>query len=834
MATKKNKVSKALAKAKKITAPKTSKRKASVERYLNQGQNHPQSKAWTEGGDEGLKAKPIGYRWTTLGAEKLGKNPMVKPSTDDVEKYRTKTFRAKGESHRYLYTEKRVDKSDKNKNVRFADGGDILAEDTIARVEDGNLADASAYKKGGGVKEIHYAEVYPILKDKIDNVIDDIPYENANGGKGEEVEHQSRSGFFAYTDGGYQYDWFEYVSIMNGSGQNLPTKPLDAELDRQVKYNYDIAKETFSERHPEIVKELGEDKINYHDLYEEGYESEAEELSELEMDYGGEDSILMRVFAYYYTPENSRAENGKHTISLFGDVNLESPYHRAGNLDDSIEITFTFNSIADLSKKMDANLKKIVGWFNGDRYNKSKKEMKIRRMADGGMMAKGGVAGKRKASVERYLGQGQNHPQSKAWTEVGDEGLKAKPIGYRWTTLGAEKLGKNPSVKPSTDDVEKYRTKTFRVARKPNPNSEDGSYRYLYTEKRVDKSDRNKNLRFADGGDTDDYARGGKTTYRPQYIANDEIESITLKSGKVIKNDSIYDGAYVSKSLKLAKGGYSQGYDDREDERLGMSHGKMSGKDFVGSHRQREHSRRDDAGFEERMDGGMMAKGGVAGKRKASVERYLGQGQNHPQSYAWKESADEQERAKPIGYRFTDKLANRLGVNPTKRPSAEQIEKYSGRGIYWENRVDKSDKNPARKFMYGGYAKGGVQRIANIESRTYSENMIPFKGNNLEGKTLDNGDYVVLSYGYYPIWWYCKKEGKWYGNSTKYSVTTSKQMSQSRPSYDATMVTKSELDKLMMSHHASFEYGGSIDDIIGDATNNPQFDIDAPDFQGSI
>jgi hypothetical protein len=51
------------------------------------------------------------------------------------------------------------------------------------------------YAKGGGVKEIDYADVYPILKDKIDNVIDDIPYENADGGKGEEVEHQSRSGF---------------------------------------------------------------------------------------------------------------------------------------------------------------------------------------------------------------------------------------------------------------------------------------------------------------------------------------------------------------------------------------------------------------------------------------------------------------------------------------------------------------------------------------------------------------------------------------------------------------------------------------------------------------
>jgi hypothetical protein len=172
--------------------------------------------------------------------------------------------------------------------------------------------------------------------------------------------------------------------MMSGSGKSLPTKPLDAELNRQVQYNYDNAKENFIEKYPQIVEELGEDKINYSDLQDAGYDSEAEELSEMEMDYSGEDTIMMRVFAYYYSPENRRGENGKHTISLFGDVNLESPYHRAGNLDDSIEITFTFNSLDELSKKMDSNLIKIVGWFNGDNYNNSKKEMKVRRMADGG------------------------------------------------------------------------------------------------------------------------------------------------------------------------------------------------------------------------------------------------------------------------------------------------------------------------------------------------------------------------------------------------------------------------------------------------------------------
>ena len=89
-----------------------------------------------------------------------------------------------------------------------------------------------------------------------------------------------------------------------------------------------------------------------------------------------------------------------------------------------------------------------------------------------------------------------------------------------------------------------------------------------------------------------------------------------LKSGKVYFMDIItaivgkpnnkYQKEIIKKyGSKMAMGGKTQGYDDREDERLGMDYGKIAGKDFVGSHSRMEHSRRDDARFEERM-----AKGG--------------------------------------------------------------------------------------------------------------------------------------------------------------------------------------------------------------------------------
>jgi hypothetical protein len=58
----------------------------------------------------------------------------------------------------------------------------------------------------------------------------------------------------------------------------------------------------------------------------------------------------------------------------------------------------------------------------------------------------------------------------------------------------------------------------------------------------------------------------------------------------------------VEHNKYFAHGGKTQGYDDKEDERLGMKYGKMSSKDLNST-----HSRRDDARFEER---GKMAKGG--------------------------------------------------------------------------------------------------------------------------------------------------------------------------------------------------------------------------------
>ena len=72
-------------------------------------------------------------------------------------------------------------------------------------------------------------------------------------------------------------------------------------------------------------------------------------------------------------------------------------------------------------------------------------------------------------------------------------------------------------------------------------------------------------------------------------------------------------------------------------------------------------------------------------------------------------------------------------------------------------------------------------RIANQNARQYVQGLEIFKGSNIFSE-FKNGRYIVYSYGYhFPMYIYLNN--KWYANSDKYSVSTSKQQSQCNP-YD--------------------------------------------------
>jgi hypothetical protein len=246
------------------------------------------------------------------------------------------------------------------------------------------------FKDGGGVGSVSYDEVLDLLKEKLEDSVDDLPrhFEMSSEFKGEEVEHQSRDGFIAFTDGGYEVRWFESLSYFSGSGYGLPTLALDNEKDRQIDYSLDLAKDYFKGEYPEIVEEIGEDNLDYNSLSEAGYEDEAEELSSAEQE-NMDGTIMCEIGAYYYAPNNDRGIDGKHTLRLFGLVNLESPYHRSGNLEDRYDIDITFDSIEELEQKIDEGLEAITNWFNGDNYNDSTETLRNVRMAKGGLTEHG-------------------------------------------------------------------------------------------------------------------------------------------------------------------------------------------------------------------------------------------------------------------------------------------------------------------------------------------------------------------------------------------------------------------------------------------------------------
>ena len=382
-----------------------------------------------------------------------------------------------------------------------------------------------------------------------------------------------------------------------------------------------------------------------------------------------------------------------------------------------------------------------------------------------------------------------------SYNEFRDIQKDAKPVGYRYTDALAKRLGVNPLSKPSNAHVEKYLDKG------------------VYWENRADKSDQNRKDKLEGGGDTE-YAKGGIAEHGLQ--KGDEIVQ-SAKSLMIVKNDGKYYRIDISKGTReeinapsFAKGGQAPSYKetyfgnkwtkkaDKEEK------GKRVGYRYTDTLAKRlgvnKYAKPTDAHIEKYLGNGIYFEN-RKDKSDVSPKDKLAKGgttQTYPQSQSYNEFRDIQKDAKPVGYRYTDALAKRLGVSPLSKPSKAHIDKYLDKGVYWENRADKSDQNRKDKLEDGGeMAKGGGTRISNSEASSYAENHQPFRGNNLEAKTLENGDYVVLSYGYYPIWYWNKKENKWYQNKDKFSQTTARHITASRPTYDAQVVSRNEMDNMM-------------------------------------
>jgi hypothetical protein len=81
--------------------------------------------------------------------------------------------------------------------------------------------------------------------------------------------------------------------------------------------------------------------------------------------------------------------------------------------------------------------------------------------------------------------------------------------------------------------------------------------------------------------------------------------------------------------------------------------------------------------------------GGVTKKRRRRANTQIGKTDR---------SVDKTRVAKPVGYRFTNSLASKLRKDKYAIPTEKQITKYLGKGIYKENRKNKSDRDRIAKL----------------------------------------------------------------------------------------------------------------------------------------
>jgi len=1132
-------------------------------------QNPPQSTVYKAANDKEVVAKPVGFRWTGYGAAKLGVNVMSKPSAADIEKYKNKTFKLRGENVRYLYSEKRADKSDVKRKDKFADGGMMARGGFVTNLEEAFKSDRleaelkSKMKEGDAIVAFAYSDYGGDFFDKVaieyfkenhpDNIvyeksaysgqngivfgepaeefleatnnyllgyedIEDFYYQMENEQTEEDFKYflddlkrdgykvsdnayiylmSEKSGYysmqpnqldFSYSDltdellkkgliekemadggmmakGGVvgQYELIPYVSygkMRSGNMSEFSTPSYKdtvifegskdeaiMKANSMVDNSDEILLVEVSKVNPKATNALNRTKKiemvrgnkmadggrtkdysgNYYSTYDfvgtnklekeadslfgKNWEAEddANQILELTNSLGGgykvkvadddDDWQYLRykhdvnhatndsnydIFVFHggrkrkmedggefkrggtfggrqYDPYNEPADKARHAKPIgwrFTDAKAkrlkESPYEKPTaeqiekykgkgvyfeNRQDKSDKTYS-RKLADggsldykrevLNQYSDEKLARIYSQMNDLDYSDVLIELKgnplerkdivneifkeiVRRdneqMADGGMMADGG---------EFKRGGTFGGRQYDPYNEPADKARHAKPIGWRFTDAKAKRLKESPYEKPTAEQIEKYKGKG------------------VYFENRQDKSDKTYSRKLSDGGLADnevlrvkyisvnvheDSYEGGEGKYvtgytMPEFVGakfeGNNIKGFLLNYLSNIlylssnPNDYvIIDDCIHYDQLQDEDGSEASEY-DKEQWREGKkvlynAHYTIC----LGAVTERSLT-----------DGELSAITGIG------VYRSGGAVQSGVQSENYSEERDKLVVAKPVGWRFTNKFAKRKGFDAYRKPTAEEIEKYKGSGkVYYEVRFDKSDKNVRRRFEDGGmmedggmyshggkigdlknmvkerygkggmyeenfspeptneevdkavrmfldwtdakqkkwnvkdiknveivgdimlynrgeafynlgneqevkevlksvkrgsyadggmmadggimeddsYARGGVPKISNVESRSYTENMLPFKAANLEAKTLDNGDYVVLSYGYYPIWFYSKATNKWYGNKDKYSQTTAKQISQSRPTYDATILSKSELDEVMFS-----------------------------------
>jgi hypothetical protein len=152
---------------------------------------------------------------------------------------------------------------------------------------------------------------------------------------------------------------------------------------------------------------------------------------------------------------------------------------------------------------------------------------------------------------------------------------------------------------------------------------------------------------FAEGGQA-----GKKGKLNATYIPKRNIKTLITTYGNTIKGKDLLDGAYTTRK------------DIRQDPKMVRTI------------------------FEEE-EFAEFNNGGEAKKHRRRANTQTGRTDR---------SVDKTRVGKPVGYRFTNSLASKLRKDQYAVPTEKQITKYLGKGIYKENRKNRSDRDKIAKL----------------------------------------------------------------------------------------------------------------------------------------
>ena len=217
-----------------------------------------------------------------------------------------------------------------------------------------------AQKHASPMDDVGVHEVEQMMIGEVEDAIDDVEMEYE--GYATDVSTKAGPGFRfgSGTDAGVGGDTHTTLAHISGSGRWPSNSKLNAVMEKADADSYDYATEQWRKDNAAFIKEnnLSEDQLNYNDLYDLDFGSEAESLSEYESEAKQQEDISFRLGAFYFDVENDKVGRGEHAMEVFARVDFDG--HFLPKDIDTFSTNFTFSDLKEGEKKLKAALSQAV------------------------------------------------------------------------------------------------------------------------------------------------------------------------------------------------------------------------------------------------------------------------------------------------------------------------------------------------------------------------------------------------------------------------------------------------------------------------------------------